>query len=146
MAKTDDVVLRRQRANFCFRLGIEVYDDLLTSVDDLLKGGNLHQLPAADRAACSLQGDNQVSPLLFKLNERKPVVDKLVHLEITPSQSWYLKQKIFYSGCGNLEHFNRVRCGWGSEKMAGGHHTAGHRLRYLGLGRIWQRCTLVIAS
>ena len=75
MTKADNVVLRRERGDFCFRLSIEVNDYRFTSVDGLLKGGDLHQLPAADRAACSLQGDNQVTPLLFKLNERKPVID-----------------------------------------------------------------------
>ena len=53
-----------------FQLGIEVGDDLLERLDRLLDRGNLHQLPARDRASAVLQGDDEVTPLLLELNER----------------------------------------------------------------------------
>jgi hypothetical protein len=53
-----------------FQLGIEVGDDLLECLDCLLDRGDLHQLPARDRARAILQGDDQVAPLLLELNER----------------------------------------------------------------------------
>ncbi|HEX2363845.1 MAG TPA: hypothetical protein VHJ00_02300, partial [Bradyrhizobium sp.] len=53
-----------------FQLGIEVGNNLLECLDGLLDRGDLHQLPARDRARAVLQGDDQVAPLLLELNER----------------------------------------------------------------------------
>src|SRR5437763_639963 len=48
--------------------------DLLECRDRLLNRGDLHQLPAADRAVAVLQGDDQIPPLFLQLNERQAVV------------------------------------------------------------------------
>ena len=59
---------RRLRRGFHFC--IEVGDDVLERRDRLLNRGDLHQLPAADRAVALLQRDNQIPPLLLELNKR----------------------------------------------------------------------------
>src|SRR5216684_4930962 len=62
-----------------FHFSIEISDDVLECRDRLLNRGNLHQLPAADRAVAILQGDNQIPPLLFELNKRQTVVRQMSH-------------------------------------------------------------------
>jgi hypothetical protein len=52
-----------------FQLGVEVGDDVLECRDRLLNRRNLHQFPAADRAVAILQRDDQIPPLLLKLNK-----------------------------------------------------------------------------
>ncbi len=52
-----------------FHLGVEVGYDVLKCRDRLLDRSNLHQLPAGDRAVAILQRDNEIPPLLLKLNK-----------------------------------------------------------------------------
>lgn len=56
--------------SFHFSLGVEIGDDVLECRDGLLNRGDLHQFPAADRTVAILQRDNQIPPLLLKLNKR----------------------------------------------------------------------------
>ena len=53
-----------------FHFGVEIGNDVLECRDRLLDRGNLHQLPAVDRTVAVLQRDNQIPPLLLKLNQR----------------------------------------------------------------------------
>ena len=55
---------------FHFHFGIEVGDDVLESLDRLLDCRDLHQLPVLDRPIAILQRDDQIPPLLLKLNKR----------------------------------------------------------------------------
>ena len=56
--------------SFHFHFGIEVGDDILECLDRLLNCCDLHQLPVFDRTVAILQRDNQIPPLLLKLNKR----------------------------------------------------------------------------
>ena len=60
----------RLRPRFHFHFGIEIGDDLLEGRDRLLDRRDLHQFPAADRPVAVLQRDDQIPPLLLKLNKR----------------------------------------------------------------------------
>ena len=55
---------------FHFHFGIEVGDDVLECLDRLLDRCDLHQLPVLDRPVAILQRDDQIPPLLLKLNKR----------------------------------------------------------------------------
>ena len=55
---------------FHFHFSIEIGDDVLECLDRLLDRRNLHQLPVLDRTVAILQRDDQVPPLLLKLNKR----------------------------------------------------------------------------
>ena len=59
----------RTASGRCLHFGVKVRDNVLESRDGLLNRCDLHQLPAADRAAAVLQRDNQIPPLLLKLNQ-----------------------------------------------------------------------------
>jgi len=89
----------------CFGLCVEIIENLLAGPDDLLERSDLHQLPPADRAARSLQGDDQVSPLLSELDEWEPVINQLVHVEKPLSQSRHKIKKVCWFGFRNTEHF-----------------------------------------
>src|SRR5712672_2638164 len=55
---------------FHFHFGVEIGDDVLERRDRLLDRGDLHQFPARDRTAAILQRDDEIAPLLLKLNKR----------------------------------------------------------------------------
>jgi len=59
-----------RRFHFHFHFGIEIGDDVFESRDRLLDRCDLHQFPARDRTAAILQRDDEVAPLLLKLNKR----------------------------------------------------------------------------
>jgi hypothetical protein len=61
---------RTNRLRRGLHFSVEVRDNILESRDGLLNRRDLHQLPAADRAVAVLQRDNQIPPLLLKLNQR----------------------------------------------------------------------------
>ena len=65
------------RCRFQFR--VEVGDDVFKSRNRLLNRGDLHQLPAADRADAVLQCDDQIPPLFLQLNKRQTVVGQTSH-------------------------------------------------------------------
>ncbi|HKS18499.1 MAG TPA: hypothetical protein VJS63_04730 [Bradyrhizobium sp.] len=58
------------RLGRCLQFGIEIGNDVLERRNRLLDGRNLHQLPTANRAIAILKRNDQVSPLLLKLNQR----------------------------------------------------------------------------
>ena len=53
-----------------YHFSVEVRDHLFEGRDRLLNRGDLHQLPSADRTIAILQRDDQIPPLLLKLNKR----------------------------------------------------------------------------
>ena len=61
---------RTNRLRGGLHFSVEVRDNILESRDGLLNRRDLHQFPAADRAVAVLQRDNQIPPLLLKLNQR----------------------------------------------------------------------------
>ena len=61
---------------------VEIGNNVLAGRDCLLDGRYLHQLFGRDRAIASLQLDHQIAPLLFKLNERQPVIGKVSHHDL----------------------------------------------------------------
>ena len=91
----------------CFK----ILKNFLASRDDLLKCSDLHQLPAANRTARSLQGDDQVSPLLSELDQREPVINQLVHVEKPLSQYRHKIKKLCLLGFRDIEHFRQLSRG-----------------------------------
>ena len=61
---------RKSGGRFHFHFGIEIGNDVLECLDRLLDRCDLHQLPVLDRPIAILQRDDQIPPLLLKLNKR----------------------------------------------------------------------------
>src|SRR5258708_26302970 len=55
---------------FHFQFGIEIGNDLLEGQNRGLDRRDLHQFPATDRTVAILQRNDQIPPLLLKLNNR----------------------------------------------------------------------------
>src|SRR5262245_21602670 len=86
--------------------GIEVGNDVLERLDRLLDRGDLHQLPAADRAVAVLQGDDELAPLFLELNQRQAVIRQISHREAPWMSEGQHSGSLLPSTYKDAENFN----------------------------------------